>query len=66
MELQIRQMIKRLLLLGYCKFEIKNIVKDAIGNDNIDSLSLAHTKQIVRQLALYEELGLDYVNNYSK
>ncbi|MCE5287190.1 MAG: hypothetical protein LLG02_15280 [Pelosinus sp.] len=66
MELQIRQMIKRLLSLGYCKFEIKNIVKDAIGNDNIDNLSLAHTKQIVQHLAMYEELGLDYVNNYSK
>jgi hypothetical protein len=66
MELQIRQMIKRLLSLGYCKFEIKNIVKDAIGNDNIDNLSLAHTKQIVQHLAMYEALGLDYVNNYSK
>ena len=66
MELQIRQMIKRLLSLGYCRFEIKNIVKDAIGNDNIDTLSLAHTKQIAAHLAMYEALGLDYVNNYSK
>lgn len=66
MELKIRQMIKRLLLLGYCRFEIKNIVKEAIGSDSIDNLSLAHTKQILQHMALYEKLGMDYVNTYSK
>ena len=66
MELQIRQMMKRLRLLGYCRFEISNIVKEAIGTDNIDNLNFAHAKQIIRQLALYEKMGLDYVNNYSK
>jgi hypothetical protein len=66
MEFKIRQMIKRLLMLGYCQFEIKNIISEAIGNDHMESLSFAHANQVMEQLALYEKLGLDYMNNYSK
>jgi hypothetical protein len=63
MELKIRQLVRRLLLLGYCQFEIKNIVKEAIGSDDLDSLSFAHAKQLMAHLALYEKLGMDYINN---
>lgn len=66
MELKIRQVIKRLFLLGYRKFEIQNIIKDAVGQDNIDELDFAHAKQVIQHLTMYEELGLNYVNNYSK
>ena len=67
MEWRIKQLIKRLNFLGYCSFEIKSIIKDAIGNDSI--LDINNTEEaslLVANLERYEQLGSFYLLTYSK
>lgn len=66
MEWRIRQLTKKLNLLGYCSFEIKSIVKDAIGSERVDDVSIAEEALIIRQLEHYEQLGSSYLLTYSK
>jgi hypothetical protein len=66
MEWRIKQLIKKLTLLGYCSFEIKSIITDAIGNDSIRDISGAEESLLIRRLEHYERLGSDYLLTYSK
>lgn len=66
MEWRIKQLIEKLTLLGYCPFEIKSIVEDAVGNDNIVDLSITEESLIIRHLEQYEHLGSLFLLAYSK
>jgi hypothetical protein len=67
MEWRIKQLLKRLNFLGYCPFEIKNIVRDAIGNDRIlDIRDTPEAYLLVRHLEYYEQMGSFYLRTYSK
>ncbi|CQR70084.1 hypothetical protein SOV_29180 [Sporomusa ovata DSM 2662] len=63
---RIISLIKRLAFLGYCTFEIESIIKDAIGIDIISNLSSNQELAVIEHLELYEQLGLNYLNTYSK
>lgn len=66
MEQRIKQLVKRLALLGYCTFEIRNIFKDAVGHDSIEDISLVDGAKVIRQLEHYEQMGANYLLTYSK
>lgn len=63
---RIISLIKRLTFLGYCTFEIESIIKDAIGVDIVSNLSSNQEIAVIQHLELYEQLGLSYLNTYSK
>ena len=64
MEQRTDELYKRLSFLGYCQFQIKNIVREATSIVNHDGASLDDL--IVCTLEKYEKLGYDYVLTYSK
>ncbi len=69
MALHIKQLVKRLALLGYTAFEIRNIVREAIGIDDLadlEDICPARGTQVIRHLQQYERLGSHYLLNYSK
>lgn len=63
---RIISLIKRLAFLGYCTFEIENIIKEAIGFDIIANLSTTQEVAVIQHLEMYEQLGLNYLQTYSK
>jgi hypothetical protein len=68
MALQIKQLVKRLAWLGYTAFEIRNIVREAIGDDDdaLEDLCPTRSSQVIRHLQQYERLGAHYLLTYSK
>lgn len=63
---RIIKLMKRLFFLGYGTFQIENIIKEAIGINSISDLSLAQESAVIEHLEMYEQLGLSYLQNYSK
>jgi hypothetical protein len=59
-------LVKRLSFLGYCTFEIENIIKEAIGIDIIGDLSNTQEVAVIQHLEMYEQLGSNYLQTYSK
>lgn len=66
MEQRIKQLIKRLSFLGYCTFEIKNIINQVTDNNDFNGLDCLQGAQVIGHLEMYERLGLKYLQNYSK
>jgi hypothetical protein len=66
MELRIKQLVRRLVWLGYSAYEIGTIVRDAIGDDNVGNLCPDRGSLVIRHLEQYEQLGLNYLLTYSK
>lgn len=56
MEQRLQYLVQRLSFLGYRPHEINNIVKSA-PNDGVG---------LVGELERYEQLGLQYLHNYSQ
>lgn len=56
MEKKFQYLMQRLSQLGYRPHEISNIVKSSIGGK----------AELVGQLERYEQLGIDYLQNYSQ
>lgn len=63
---RIKQLISRLSLVGYCSFEIRRIIKDAIGIDCVDNLNITQRVAVINHLEKYEQLGLSFLQTYSK
>lgn len=63
---RIISLVKRLSFLGYCTFEIENIIKEAIGIGFNDGLSDIQEAAVIQHLERYEQLGLNYLQAYSK
>ncbi len=66
MKQRILRLLKRLAFLGYCHFEIESIIKEAIGVNNVDGLSNSQEASVIEHLEMYEQLGLNYLQTYSK
>lgn len=66
MEQRIKRLIKRLTFLGYCTFEIKNIIKQVTGTDDLSTLDYTKEFALIGQLEMYERLGLNFLQDYSK
>ena len=56
MEQRLQHLVRRLAFIGYRPHEINHIVKSSSGDKNL----------LVGQLELYEQLGLQYLQNYSQ
>ena len=56
MEQQLQHLVRRLAFIGYRPHEINHIVKS----------STSDITALVGQLERYEQLGLQYLNNYSQ
>lgn len=63
---RISQLCKKLTHLGYYQYQIKNIIKEAIGHIEIAETNHIERAQIVDVLERYTQLGRDYVISYSK
>ncbi len=69
MAYHIKQLVKRLTLLGYTAFEIRSIVREAVGEDilaQLEDICPVRGSQVIRHLQRYERLGSHYRLNYSK
>lgn len=66
MDLEIRQLLKKLSLLGYRGFEIARMVKEAIGHEELDIGNQHQCVAAVVVLKKYERLGYSYQQLYSK
>ncbi|MBP2653760.1 MAG: hypothetical protein H6Q73_1329 [Firmicutes bacterium] len=66
MKQRIQQLFKRLALLGYCSFEIKSIIEEAIGAQELDIGNDSHCADAIVALEKYVKLGSHFSNCYSK
>lgn len=66
MEQRIRELLRRLNFLGYHAYEIKSIVQEAIGTDDLDGGEARWCADAVAVLEKYERLGANYLHAYSK
>ena len=66
MNQRIEQLINRLSFFGYCSFEIKRIIKEAVGIECVNDLSITQRVTVINHLEKYEQLGLSYLQTYSK
>ena len=65
-EERICQLSKKLMSLGYYRFQVKSIMQTAMGNHDVDSASDDQQLKIVNVLENYEKLANDYFLAYSK
>lgn len=66
MDQEIQRLFKRLTFLGYCSIHIKNMVEAVIGKDDFTILASSRRNEVIKQLEIYEQLGLNYLQAYSK
>ena len=66
MKQRIDELRKSLAFLGYGGFEIRCIVKDALGHEHVGRMNNNQGRKVVRHLEKYERLGRNYVRTYSK
>lgn len=62
----VARLLKRLKYLGYGSFHLKAIIREAIGMDNIKNPSHDQHLKIIEALEKYEQLGMTYLEVYSK
>jgi hypothetical protein len=56
MDQRLQYLVRRLAFLGYRPHEINHIVKSSSGDNTV----------LMGQLERYEQLGLNYLHNYSQ
>lgn len=66
MEQRMKQLFNRLAFLGYRSFDIKKIVQEAIGKENVSEINRSQSIKVIRHLEFYEQLGANFVEAYSK
>ncbi|EGO62411.1 hypothetical protein [Acetonema longum] len=66
MDQQMKRLLKRLTFLGYCSFQIQSIVTEAIGNNSFSEITSSQRAEVIRRLEMYEQLGSNYLEAYSK
>lgn len=66
MDLHVKSILKRLTRLGYRPFEIKLMIREAIGVDNLNNANAIQYRKVFRNLEKYEHLGSTYKKAYSK
>ena len=62
----IKTALKRLSFLGYHRFQVKQIIEEAIGQHIWEKDNHDQNIQILIKLEEYEKLGTDYLLTYSK
>lgn len=59
-------LINRLKFFGYNRFQVRNIISEAIGEDLWVRNNSVQNMQILNTMKKYEILGNDYLQVYSK
>jgi len=62
----IRRLLKRLVFLGYHRFQIRNIIDEAVGQNPWIKKSHSQNLRVMIALQKYEKLGNEYMLAYSK
>lgn len=65
-EKRLEMVFKKLRFLGYQGFQIKQIVKEALGDRSWEKNNQEQNQQILQNLKKYENLGNEYLLAYSK
>lgn len=65
-EERICQLSKKLMGLGYYRFQVKSIMQTVMGNHDVNNASDDQQLRIVNVLENYEKLANDYFLAYSK
>ena len=63
---RISQLCKKLTHLGYYQYQITNIIKAAIGTNDLAQAGYPERAKIVDVLERYTQLGQEYLVSYSK
>lgn len=66
MEQRFKQLVSRLVLLGYNPYERKNIIKESIGTFSFAELSCLQRTRAIKNLEKYEQMGATFLRQYSK
>lgn len=66
MEKRIETVFKQLRFLGYQGFQIKQIIKEALGDHSWEKNNQEQNQQILKNLEKYKNLGNEYLLAYSK
>jgi hypothetical protein len=66
MEKRITELSKRLVVLGYDSYQIKTIVKDAVGSERLTRYNSNEKGRLISSLEKYVDLGSNYLRAYSK
>lgn len=66
MEQRFRELISRLVLLGYNPHERKNIIQESVGKYSFHEMSLVQRTRAIKNLEKYEQLGATFIRLYSK
>lgn len=66
MNQQISRLIKKLSFLGYGSFTIASIIKEIVFTDNLEAISPSTQRKLIEHLEMYEQLGTDFLQAYSK
>jgi hypothetical protein len=64
-EENIRQLLKKLIFLGYQRFQIKSIINEALEQQLWEN-DYRQNVQVMIALQKYEQLGNEYLLSYSK
>jgi hypothetical protein len=63
---QISRLIKKLSFLGYGSFAITSIINEIVSTDNLEAISPTTQLELIEHLELYEQLGTNFLQAYSK
>ncbi|HBS60584.1 MAG: hypothetical protein AAGU23_02820 [Bacillota bacterium] len=66
MEERFRELVSRLVLLGYTPCERKTILQEAAGKYTFDEMNFVQRTRAIRNLEKYEVLGANFLAQYSK
>lgn len=66
MEQRFRELVNRLVLLGYNPCERKTILQEAVGKYSFDEMDFVQRTRAIRSLEKYEVLGANFLAQYSK
>jgi len=65
-EERIYQLCKKLMALGYYRFQVKHIMQTVMENNDVNSANGDQQLRIINVLENYEKLANDYFFAYSK
>lgn len=66
MEQRFRELVSRLVLLGYSPYERRSIIQESVGKFSFTDMSGVQRDKAIKNLEKYEQLGASFVRQYSK
>jgi hypothetical protein len=66
MEQRFRELLSKLILLGYSPYERKTIIQETVGKFSFQEMSGFQRSRAIKNLEKYALLGTTYIRQYSK